>query len=795
MNRHLETDFKWKWIEPKQDSAMPEVPLNSPREVFMFKEPDGENLKRLRPGQYLRKEFDCCGDIKSATAYATSVGLYRLFINGKQADNRLLSPDITPLDKLLTYQKYDITSSIRQGANAIGAILTDGWHIGRIGLTGDSCQYADRLAFLMHLEIEYFDGRTQVISSDNSFKSSEGAIVFSDIYIGEKYDARLEPLLWSEPGFDDTGWVEAKEVTSLVPLQEQTTKPIVRKEHFTGKLIITPSGQKLYDIGQVIAGISQLEAVGQPGSEIKLEYSEVLDSDGNFFRNVAGRNKNQTDYYIFSGRGKEIYEPIGTFHGFRYIMACYDENQVEIKSIQAHAIRTDLDETAMFECSDERLNKLWLNTLWSQRGNMIGIPTDCPQRERAGFTGDVQIFIRAACLNMDMREFIRSWLSTVRLEQSLSGEVTIIAPNFPAINRMQELMSGTNTSSGWGDAIVIVPWEMYKAYGDISFLEENYEAMKKWLHFVTRWAQTGSNYADDDAPIREGHKRFLWDTGFHFGDWLIPSQSSTGQSPLEAAALTKGPIGTAYYANSAHLMSMIAKNLGKDEDATKYHLLAENIRAAYTKEFYLGRGRLSCDFQGVYVTALAFNMVPEKERDFVAKSLVKMIEENGNRLDTGFLSVSHLMDCLCDTGNEQTALKLLYQTQCPSWLYEVMQGATTVWERWDAIRPDGEVTNSSFNHYSFGVVVDWMMRKLAGINPLSPGYREVEISPMTECGLSYVSAEYSSIRGKVAVQWRIENDRLMVSVQIPEGIDASINIRGKRQPLATGNNYCDFSLL
>jgi alpha-L-rhamnosidase len=776
-------EWKWKWIEPVQEAGITE-PSRPP--FGGSPEPPGENLARLRPAQYVRKEFVSRGKISSAFAFATSHGLYRLYINGKEADNRLFPPDVTPFNKLLTYQKYDITSCLKEGPNAIGAILTDGWHIGRIGLTGDSCQYADKLAFLFQLVIEYENGTSLVVASDASFKSSTGALDFSDIFIGERYDARKEPKGWAEPGFNDESWQQTIEVDSPEELVEQSTRPVLRHEHFIGKLITTPSGQKVYDMGQVIAGVEKLTARGKSGAEIRLEHSEVLDKDGNFFRNIMGRNKEQTDYYIFVGNGTEVYEPIGTFHGFRYVMAVYDESKIEIDSVEAYAIRTDLKETATFECSDERLNKLWQNTLWSQRGNVVAIPTDCPQRERSGFTGDMQIFIKAACINMDMRNFVRSWLRTVRLEQTEAGEVTIIAPNFPGLEKMQHSMSGTNSSSGWGDAIVIVPWVMYNAYGDKSYLEENYEAMKKWLGFVSHWARSGVPNGTGSEPAREGHKKFLWDTGFHFGDWLVPSKVSGNSSPMTTAELTKGPLGTAYFANSAELISKIARVLGHDDDCDYYAELAQNIREAYTEEYYLGGGELKGDLQGIYVTALAFDLLPESERPAVAKTLVKMIENNGNRLDTGFLSISYLMDVLCDNGYEDVALKLLFQTKCPSWLYEVENGATTVWERWDAITPDGEVTSSSFNHYSFGCVIDWMMRKLAGICPAAPGYESVVIAPMINCGLDFVSASYESVKGRIAVSWCIEEEAVHVKTDIPKGVSAVLEFCGATTVLSSG---------
>jgi alpha-L-rhamnosidase len=779
--------FFWKWIEPVQQTAIPEPSGKGGHPVFGPSEPEGENLKRLRPAQYVRREFFAKGSVASAKAYATAHGLYRLFINGEQADERLLAPDVTPFDKLLTYQVYDITHLIKSGPNAAGAILTDGWHIGRIGLTGDSCQYADKLAFIMQIDICYNDGSTESITTDGSFRSSTGAIDFSDIFIGERYDARKEPAGWSEPGFDDSLWEPVTETTSSEELVEQLLPPVLKHERFEGRLIITPSGQKVYDIGQVIAGVECVTARGKRGAVLRLEHSETLDKDGNFIRNIAGRNKEQTDYYIFAGRPVETYEPVGTYHGFRYIMAVYNEEDIHIEKVEAYAIRTANTETSAFECSDNRLNRLWQNTLWSQRGNTISIPTDCPQRERSGFTGDMQIFIRAACINMDMRCFVRSWLRSLRMEQGESGEVPIIVPNFPGIERMQRAMSGTNCSSGWGDAVVIVPWELYRAYGDVEDLRENYDAMKKWLGFVTRWAESGMPNAVGTEPKREGHRKRLWDTGFHFGDWLVPSKTDGMSNPFATAELTKGPIGTAYFANSATLLSEIAAILGETADSGYYGQLANEIRDAYVKEYYLGDGKIKGDLQGIYVTALAFGMLPQSERRLAAKRLAELIKENDYRLDTGFLSVSHIMDVLSDNGYHEIALKLLYQTKCPSWLYEVERGATTIWESWSAILPDGTVTSSSFNHYAFGCVIDWMIRRLAGIRTVKPGYAEITIEPDLACGLEYVKAHYDSVRGRIAVYWRKSGGGAEIDLEIPQGVRAQLVLpNGTRLDLPPG---------
>lgn len=855
-------EYNWNWIEPVQEDALPEPPTGG------FGAPlpanyELENVKRLRPAQYVRKSFtlnNAGSSLRSAKLLASSHGLYRLWINGDRPDDRVMAPEVTPFDKELTYQEYDVTSLLVSGENVIGAVLTDGWHIGRIGLVGASCQYTNRLAFLCQLTLTYEDGREEVIVSDGSWTSATGPLEYSDIFIGERYHAGKEVPGWNLPGFcEETALNRMGEpviwqpvIVTAVPdsvtddvndcgdysekLVPQTIAPVRKKEHFIGTPITTPEGDLVYDFTQNIAGVEGITVTAPAGTILKLEHGEVLTKEGNFIRNIGGANKNQTDFYVCRGASDtdetdtpEFYEPTGTWHGFRYmkvsawlpgdpvdevtgepIFAVPDQAKIKLHQAEAWAIRTDNPETATFSCSDERLNKLWQNILWSLRGNTISVPTDCPQRERSGFTGDMQVIINTACWMMDMHDFAASWLHSVRLEQNELGEVTIIAPNFPSLEAMQRSQpGGANTSCGWGDAIAIVPWKLYQFYGDKSFLSDNYEAMKKWLHFINRWAWTGEypvvtddlrqalldpdfDLLEDDtawlALPREDHSRYLWNTGFSFGDWLVPSRSRGMSNPFATAEETKGPIGTAYYAHTADLVAQVAEELGFDGEAGAYRFLASQIREAYRLEYYKGNGNINeSKLQGIYVTALAYHMLPEEDEALCMETLAGLIKEQGNCLDTGFLSVEPLMDVLCDHGRSDLAFTLLFQTQCPSWLYEVEQGATTMWESWSAILPDGTVTNSSYNHYAFGCVADWMMRKLAGIQNMAPGFTQIEIAPMFDCGLDQVEASYESLHGRIAVKWeKGENGTFTITAEIPEGVEAVLVCEEERYPLETG---------
>lgn len=766
----LSETWNAKWVEPEQQDALEEPerpPFGGPPST------PGENLKRLRPAQYLRRNFHVKPGLVRARLYATSVGCYRASVNGQWISKQRLTPEVTTFPFLQWYQSYDLTALLQPGENALGAILTDGWHIGRVGLTGISCQYDHRLAFLAQLELHYDDGSCETIGTDTLWRSHTGALDYSDLFIGERYDARKAPTGFDRPDFNDTSW------TPVYPVERPTHQlcgqyidPLSVTQERPAQWQTTPEGDCIADFGQVIAGVVRLRVRGSAGAMVTLEHTETLDAAGNFFRNIQGANKEQTDVYICSDTGEECYEPIGTAHGFRYVRVRPDPG-VEILELTALVYGTPMDETAEFHCSDARLNQLWQNVLWSQRGNMLSIPTDCPQRERSGFTGDMEIFIGSACWNMDLRNFADSWLRNVRLDQSERGEITIISPNFPCIEQMQRGMSGTNCSSGWGDAIAIVPWTLYLRYGDPTILAENYDAMCKWIDFVSSWARTGEPYAAPDAPSRPDHQQYLWNTGFHFGDWLAPQNG--GGNPFGAAEATKGPLGTAYYANTVAIAAQAAHVLGFRADALRYEELHRKICDAYTQEYYLGAGHLDSDYQGVYVTALAFGLLPKTEQDATAQTLCHMIEVNGWRLGTGFLSIAHLMDALCSSGHADVAYKLLYQTDCPSWLYEVEHGATTVWETWDGIQPDGSITPMSMNHYSYGCVIDWMMRHLAGIRPIAPGFAAVDIVPGLDSGLTELSARYDSVRGSIAVAW----NRTQITVTIPEGIAATLRLPGR----------------
>lgn len=775
----LETsDWSAKWIEPEQRPVARDPDLGL-QEALMSDEPT--DTAKLHPCPLLRRTFTVKQGVRQARMYATAHGVYRMEINGARVGDQELAPEFTSYGRYLQYQTYDVAPLLVPGENVIGAILGDGWYAGRIGLIGTSCQYGDKLGLLLQLEIEYENGDKDVIRSDESFVSSSGHLVYSDLFIGEKIDARRRPDGWSRIGFDASTWLPVQIAQyGYDNLVAQYGEPIrVVQELPAIDVLTTPAGETVIDFGQVVAGRIRMRVQGEAGTEIKLEHSETLDENGNFLNNIMGRHKDQTDIYIVCGGEEELFEPNFSFHGFRYVRVTGYPGTVRAEFFTVQVLCSDMARSGSFECSDPRLNRLQDNIRWSQIGNMISIPTDCPQRERAGWTGDIQVFAPTACFNMDVDAFLSRWMRNLRVDQAENGEVPNIVPYHDSNRRADAGLGGKISSAGWGDAVTIVPWVLYQAYGNRKVLEDNYGAMKRWLSFVEKCAreELPPNIGQLNEERRERH-RYLWNTGFHFGDWLLPSvaggKDGGPPNPIRSALATKELVATSFFAYSTELLSIIAAELGYRVDADHYKQLNARIKESYAAEYLQDDGRLPAHYQGIYVLALRFELVPESMRHKVFGQLVELIEQNGYRLDTGFVSVPFLLDVLYDNGRTDLAYRLLYQTESPSWLYEVEKGATTIWEAWDAVKPDGRVARMSFNHYAFGCVGDWMYRRIAGIRPLAPGYRRLEIRPGLESGLRYATAEYESVKGTIRSSWGLEENGYYLHVRIPANATATV---------------------
>lgn len=780
--------FAGGWVEPEQEPTPSTMEGERSGDTIASVPVDADGnrtFEEFRPAQFVRIPFETEKPVCRARVYATAHGLYRLTVNGICPDERWLAPENTAYNKLLNYQTYDVTEYVKPGKNTLEVTLADGWWVGRVGTTGDCCQYGDRTALLINAEIEYMDGSRQTVTGENGV-SAPGPIVFADLFVGEKYDARVEPSDWKPV---------IKEDHPMDNLVGQSMPPVRPVKVFEPERVFTaPNGDIIVDAGQVLAGVTELTVTCEAGREIRLQHFEVLDKDGNFFDSILNTNKEQTDIYI-TRDGAQTWCPRFTYHGFRYVRVTGWPGMPRTSDFRIIALASEMDDIGHMTTSDPRLNQLLSNIRWSQISNTISIPTDCPQREKAGWTGDIMAYAPTLCFNRDANAFLSSWMGNVRAEQMADGAVPMIVPYLKAYATFLRDNLGTDTSCGWGDAAIIVPLRVYEAYGNRRILEDNYETMVRWMAYIDDRARNHhpEGYESWDEA-RKARSRWLWNTDFHFGDWLIPSivlGNPDAMAMNQTAYATMGIVAPAYYAFSAKNMSKIASILGKQEDARRYAELYENIREAFIAEYVHGDGTMDADFQGIYVIALQMDLVPEDVRPKMVEHLCQLIHDNGDKLDTGFLSVLFLMDVLCDNGREDVACKLLFQEGCPSWLYEVKAGATTLWESWGAIAEDGTVSTYSYNHYAFGCVEDWMVRHIGGLRIIEPGYKKFRVKPSFTSGLTHAAVSEETPYGRAAVEWHILGDAVAVHTEVPVNVQAVIELPGV-QPVTVGSGSHDW---
>jgi len=609
---------------------------------------------------------------------------------------------------------------------------------------------------LFQLSITYTDGSKELIVSDNSWKSTTGSITYSEIYNGEIVDARKQKTGWRMTGYDDSNWSGVK-VSNYARsnLVSTENEPIKKHETFKpAKIFTTPKGERVIDFGQNLVGWVMLTTKGNAGDSITISHAEVLDKYGNFYTDNLRAAKAQA-IYVLRGEGDEFFEPHFTFFGFRYIKVEGYRGELKPGDFTAVALYSDMKPTGEFTSSHALINQLQHNIQWGQKGNFLDVPTDCPQRdERLGWTGDAQVFSRTASFNMNVNNFFAKWLKDVAADQLENGSVPFVIPNV--------LGPDAAGSTGWADVCTIIPWNMYLAYGDKKILEQQYSSMKKWVEYM-------KSKSNND----------LWNTGFHFGDWLFyrPFDDNDGRS----AVTDKYLIAQCFYAQSTQLLINAAKVLGKSDDVAIYSALLQKIKEAFLKEYATANGRLVSNTQTAYVLALNFDMLPESQRGEAAQRLADNVRSYGNHLTTGFLGTPYLCHVLTRFGYDTVAYKLLLQDTYPSWLYPVKMGATTIWERWDGIKPDSSFQTpsmNSFNHYSYGAIGDWMYRNVCGIDTYSdePGYKHIRIMPHTSDSLSFAKADLKTYYGTVSSHWKIDNGNLQLDIEIPANTKATIYI-------------------
>ena len=758
-------DGEWSgWSEPTQVEAGLLEPADWTAVPVGGAWPEDPDADDRRPA-LVRREFDVAADLVSARLYATAHGLYEAEVNGTRVGDDALSPGWTVYPRRLRYFTYDVTGHLRPGRrNAIGAWLGDGWYRGRLGWRGGfRNNFGFDQSFLAQLELTYADGRRELVATDGDWRASVGPILRSGIYDGEDYDARLEHDGWTSSHFDDVGWspvaTRKRDAAALVAPQGP---PVRCTEQVAPIAVLTsPSGRRILDFGQNLVGRIRIRVSGAAGDRVVIRTSEVL-QDGELYTRPL-RDARSTDGYVLAGRAVEEWEPRFTFHGFRY--AEIDgwpgdlDEAVARGDLAARVYHSDLERTGWFHCSDPDLERLHENVVWSMRGNFVDIPTDCPQRdERVGWTGDLQVFAPTASFLFDVSGMLSGWLTDVALEQLPDGTIPWYVPVIPA----HHMWSPVRPGAAWGDVATFTPWALFERFGDAGILRAQYESARRWVDLQRRLA----------GPDR------LWDHGFQLGDWLDPA------APPEDPAAGKTDrylVATAYFAASARLIARMADVLGLDAYAAEYARLAEEVRAAFVGAYVGADGRMTSDSQTAYALALSFDLLPEPLREPAGTRLAELVAASGNRISTGFVGTPLVTDALTATGRIESAYDLLMERECPSWLYAVSMGATTIWERWDSMLPDGTVnpgSMTSFNHYALGAIADWMHRTVAGIAPAEPGYRRIRFAPRPGGGLTWASARHETPYGTAAISWRVHQDRLDVEVTVPLGSTAVLDLAG-----------------
>jgi alpha-L-rhamnosidase len=752
-------DWQAPWIEPGR------MPAGAPGE---------------RPAALLRFDFEVPEPVVTARLHATAHGIYEAFLNGERVGDAELTPGYTQYDAQLQLRTYDVTGLVRDGANGIGVILADGWFRGQVGITRAADQWGTRLALLLQLQLTHKDGSVSVVGTGPGWRSGLGHVRAADLIRGERWDLGRLPRGWDAAGFDAGGWDDVVVVQhGYAGLVDSPAPPVRRVEELAPRSVSRlADGRHVVDLGQNINGWLRLTDLGPAGTTLTLTHGEWLGPDGDVtvenlepdmpflpHRLSAG----QVDTVVSAGVPGDVFEPRRTTHGFQYVRI-EGHPGLTADSVRGVVVHTDMRRTGEFRCSDERVNRLHKAARWSFQGNACDIPTDCPHRERHGWTGDWQLYVPTAAFLYDVAGLSTKWLRDVAADQWPDGTIANVSPS-PKHEGREGPIAHLNGSSGWGDAAVIVPWEIYRAYGDAQILDELWPTMVRWLARTERVAREQRHPARIECRREPApHEQYLWDSGFHWGEWLEPGEPP-GSENLRTA--DNGHVATAFFSYSAGLMSRIAALLGKTEDAARYAELSELSRQAWQTEYVDASGALRPDTQANHVRALAFDLVPAELRPAVAARLVELIGKADNHLGTGFLATPYLLPVLADMGYLDVAYDLLLQDTAPSWMVMIDRGATTMWERWDGVDDDG-VPHESLNHYSKGAVISFLHRYTAGIEPIEPAYRRFRIRPQPGGGLTWAEAAHESPYGRIESAWQVDGDTLELRVVVPAGTEASV---------------------
>lgn len=730
----------------------------------------------------VRTAFTVDAPIRAATLFYTALGVAEPELNGARVDDDVLAPGWTSYRDRLVHETVDVTALVREGENVLGATIAGAWYTEKYGFF----QFADRVygdqpSLIAQLRIEYADGRTQVVATGDGWQAlGDGTVVDSGIYAGEHADLRRAAAVdgWSTPGFAASAWPAARRGASAregyehVPVPEARIAPPVRRieELPVAEVLTSPTGATILDFGQNLVGRLRITVDGPAGTRLTLRHAEVLEDGELSLRPL--RNATATDVLELAGDGPVTWEPRFTFHGFRYAAIDGWPGAFDPGDVTAVVLSSDLPRTGWFSSSHELLDRLHENVFWGMRGNFLAIPTDCPQRdERLGWTGDIQVFTPTASFLADCDGFLTSWLRDLALEQRRAhGVVPLVVPA-----ALPSFGIGGPTAA-WGDAATIVPWVLYERFGDLGVLRDAYPSMRDWV----------------DAVLAVTEHPGLWAGAMQLGDWLDPDAppDKPGKAKVDGDV-----VASAYLARSLRIVADAAALLGETADAERYAALAERTRAAFVAEYVTPAGRMMSDAATAYALALDFDLATDAaQRTRLAARLAELVRERGYRIATGFVGTPLVTDALAEAGHRFAAERLLLQTECPSWLYPVTMGATTVWERWDSLLPDGSVNPgemTSFNHYALGAVADWLHRMVAGLAPDAPGYRRIRIAPRPLLALEHARASHVTPYGPASVAWHREGDEVVVTAEVPPNTEAVVDLPGA-EPAVVGSGRHEF---
>lgn len=708
------------------------------------------------PAMLLCHRFQAQGAIRRARLYVTALGGCIAHLNGERVGDTLLAPESSDFRKRTRYQTYDVTRRIASGANAIGLVVGDGWYASYVAPGGRYAFGPAPRRALAQLVIDYEDGRSERIGTGADWKIAPSAVLKSEIYDGEDYDARLEQDDWSSPEFDAGRWRDAELAESASCVLSALCSPPIRAQMTLVAKSVTQSkpGVFVFDFGQNFAGWARLRVKGDSGRTVELRFAELLLPDGTVDQSNL-RAARASDVYTLRGDpAGETYEPLFTYHGFRYVQVEGFPGTPGIDDVQGIVVYSDLPETARLAVGNTLIQRLWQNTLWSQRSNFVGIPTDCPQRdERLGWLGDANVFWDAAAFNMDVAAFTRRFMQDVRDAQYADGAFADYAP---AAEKLVWFEPGA--APGWADGGVTLPWTAWQRYGDTGIIDANWDAMQRYVRFI--------HARNPDYVWRHGRAN-------DYGDWLALDTKHPGDPTTP-----KELVGTATWAHSVSCLVDMARASGREDDARHYEAMRAALARSFADTFVAADGSVGNGSQTGYILALRYRLVPDALRAAAADRLVADIKRRGTLLSTGFLGTPSSLDVLCDIGHTQLAYDLLLRTEFPGWGYMIAKGATTIWERWNG--DTGDVSMNSFNHYALGAICGFVFRRIAGIDATRPGFRAFRFKPEFDARVPSGGARYDSVMGTIRTRWERQGDRFTLELTVPANVSAEVHLPAGR---------------